>query len=453
MTSYGTDQIDPWLHVHFRANLFSFEEWPEVEPASFEDLSIGEEQSESYVVSLAWSPPGLAKHGKCALAVLTSNSLLCIWDPQSDPANPAAWCRASVVNDILAHYYDNSMRARRSNTYSESMLRKGKRIRGFAWAPALPPPPSSEVRHSDICILAIVNDSSGLFLLRVRTTRDIEAMTCDASTKCPVIPLNTPSSENPDGLLPEVYWTSWRVDDLLAHNTLQLRVNGSLISMIVNAQWQAQLELNLTVQISDQYPVPLATTRRLPWGCDTTHTVFGPEAHLNQLVENHRQRFSAEHNLGDKVMAKTWGNSEYEGYLVRCISLHPTEMIEYIIRSHERCHLEFTHRSFIPSPFADQPSLSFPWEVAPVTKSPSEAHATSWKALVEYVPIPSVQRGAVNLLIDIRAYYMQVLKLESSFSSIGRVIRSQVHILVFLRDILMEGHFQPHDAHTTNVGF
>lgn len=100
------------------------------EPASYDTFSIGEEQSPSHVVALKWSPPGLAKHGRCALAVLTSNFILSIWEPTTNPADAKCWKRVLIINDALEEYYAPRLDVAES-------LRTEKRIRAIAWADTL----------------------------------------------------------------------------------------------------------------------------------------------------------------------------------------------------------------------------------------------------------------------------------------------------------------------------
>lgn len=47
---------------------------------------------------LGWSSPGLAKHKRSLLAVLTSNHLLSLWASNSDMRLPESWERVLIVN-------------------------------------------------------------------------------------------------------------------------------------------------------------------------------------------------------------------------------------------------------------------------------------------------------------------------------------------------------------------
>ena len=66
--------------------------------ASMGDFSIGREQAPAEICAMAWSPAGLADGGRCALAILTSNSLLSIWGPMLDTSDSENWQRRWVAN-------------------------------------------------------------------------------------------------------------------------------------------------------------------------------------------------------------------------------------------------------------------------------------------------------------------------------------------------------------------
>lgn len=74
------------------------------------------------MVSLAWSPPGLALHQRSALAVLTANRLLSLWAPHSDTRDPNSWKRVLIINNVLGGLSNKSM---------------GRtRVRCMAWCPS-----------------------------------------------------------------------------------------------------------------------------------------------------------------------------------------------------------------------------------------------------------------------------------------------------------------------------
>ena len=120
--------------MHLCINNFTWVEWPEQELQSSETFSVGEEQSSSTVTWLAWSAPGLAKHKRSVLAILTSNHVLSLWASNSDMAVPESWERVYIVNYAVK----NALREEKYKVgfSNGSGLRLG-RIRSAAWAPLL----------------------------------------------------------------------------------------------------------------------------------------------------------------------------------------------------------------------------------------------------------------------------------------------------------------------------
>jgi len=104
--NFERDQdIPQWQHVALKVPLFSTDELPLKEPAPMQSYSIGQEISNSSPTAIAWSPPGLAKHRKCALAVLTANLVLSMWATEGKPQDASSWNRRLIVNDALREYY------------------------------------------------------------------------------------------------------------------------------------------------------------------------------------------------------------------------------------------------------------------------------------------------------------------------------------------------------------
>ena len=125
---------DPWIFVKLLVSSFTCDEWPERELAASESFSIGEEQSNSTVTWLAWSPLRLAKHKRSVLAVLTSNHLLSLWAPDGDMGNEQSWNRVCVVNDAFQiAFQKDKFRSRIENIRSQGL----RRVRSVAWAPSL----------------------------------------------------------------------------------------------------------------------------------------------------------------------------------------------------------------------------------------------------------------------------------------------------------------------------
>lgn len=142
-------------------------------------FSIGQEISQNTAVAVAWSSAGLAKHRRCALAVLTSNLVLSIWGSESRPRAPHSWKRAVVVNNELERYFDalNGSEKDQSEAGRAKTEERRRRIRSFAWSPATLPIFSASKPQS--CagwgehFLAVSNDNNEVILLHVQAPYDL----------------------------------------------------------------------------------------------------------------------------------------------------------------------------------------------------------------------------------------------------------------------------------------
>ncbi|KAL8687390.1 MAG: hypothetical protein Q9218_006422, partial [Villophora microphyllina] len=170
--------LDPWIHVSFRINAYTFDEWPLQELSDLDNVSIGEEQSSGTVVALSWSPLALAKHKRFALAILTSNHLLSLWAPTSDPKIAASWERVLVINEALGTFAEANVLADGVDRASHERLRQLMRVRAMSWAPAgstntqnfdeaassLSPGSQGQVQH-----LAVTDDVGHVAVLQIKS--------------------------------------------------------------------------------------------------------------------------------------------------------------------------------------------------------------------------------------------------------------------------------------------
>ncbi|KAL1793958.1 hypothetical protein ACET3X_007379 [Alternaria dauci] len=172
---FERDQVAPqWQHVPLKVPLFSTDELPLKEPAPISNYSIGEEISNSAPINIAWSPPGLAKHRKCALAALTANLTLSIWSAEGKLQEEGSWARRLIINDALAdHFEDCDDELSHLTVSAKERLRLRSRIRAFAWAPALPGPEPTGLVGTHLLygqhILAVSNDDNYLVFLKVES--------------------------------------------------------------------------------------------------------------------------------------------------------------------------------------------------------------------------------------------------------------------------------------------
>ena len=162
---------NPWLAVRLRVNSFTIDEWPMQEPSGSEDFSIGEEQSVGTVTALNWSAPGLGKHRRSVLAVLTSNLVLSLWESKANLKEPESWERVLVINHSLRDYFtDHDNNANTPDTKKGS-LRRRQRIRALAWAePLISEENNGHASYQSkwgTFLLAVTNDNGEIIILRM----------------------------------------------------------------------------------------------------------------------------------------------------------------------------------------------------------------------------------------------------------------------------------------------
>jgi hypothetical protein len=156
---------DQWIPVSLPTSLFSIEEFPMDDLSSMSAWSAGEEISESEIVALKWSPPGVAPYQRSALAVLTSNLILSIWDPSKKSLTKVSqWRRAFTVNSVLSDYYEksNPSTSRTPEGSRREQLRTFQRIRSFAWAPSLPD-------KAALNFIAVSNDTGDIVIVDIES--------------------------------------------------------------------------------------------------------------------------------------------------------------------------------------------------------------------------------------------------------------------------------------------
>jgi len=164
-----------WSTLHLRIDQFTQNEVAIQEPLSSANFSVGEELSSCVVLALAWSPPGLAKHGRCTLAIWTSNLVLSIWAPGGDPTNLNEWKRVLLINRALDGFSQSQGHFNGLDDDARLELAKKKqRIRAFAWSPSLSLGYEHK-EHLDITeignynFLAISNDCNEIVLMRIKS--------------------------------------------------------------------------------------------------------------------------------------------------------------------------------------------------------------------------------------------------------------------------------------------
>ena len=326
----------PWKHVRFHVNRFTIDEWPWPEPASFKDLSIGEEQSLVTVSALAWSPCGLAKHRRSVLAVLTSNLLLSLWTSYADPADPESWERVMIVNHFLIPEHVSS---------PQTQSRASQRVRSMAWAPVNSEHAERQTPFSTrkwgVFLMAITDDENGIYFVNFISPFTDASMGWEIQTLLyKRIPPATLPNERPSILRLKMSekcfidqvsfgtWSSGEEIQVIYHQTpgttyrenLNLVLGPPLSAMAVSAtvpkdelQEDAVQQLLMTSYLS---PPNLS-------------------ASIEIQVQEQKKVYGTENRLGLHVLSRTWGFASFQGLSAICITLHPSRSTEYSTATEE----------------------------------------------------------------------------------------------------------------------
>ena len=154
-----------WYHVRLKVNNFTSRDLPFCQPASSLVFSIGEETSTDHVTRLAWSPVGLATHRRSALAVLTANHVLALWEPGADPRDIHSWRRALIINNELRHFIRQSTAVEREESTPQDHHKRSRyRIRAFGWSNAYS---ATSDDPWGLDLIAVANEYNELYIARI----------------------------------------------------------------------------------------------------------------------------------------------------------------------------------------------------------------------------------------------------------------------------------------------
>ena len=175
------DKASQWQQLKIQTSIFTHVELPLIDSLPSSHFSLGEEQTYSDIASLAWSPPGISRHKRCALAILTSNHVLSLWSSRSNPAQPESWERVLIVNHAVVE--PNSQDAfvhGEDSTGTDQDARLPWRIRSFAWGPVISSPHrfhTNDGRDIEIMVdrffVAVTNDAGELVVLEIESPQQV----------------------------------------------------------------------------------------------------------------------------------------------------------------------------------------------------------------------------------------------------------------------------------------
>lgn len=387
-----------WLDVKFCASQFNYREWPSVSPARFQDFSVGEEQSESHVSALAWSPPGIMKHDRCALAVLTSNLLLSIWLATTDVANVGSWRRVCVVNRSIQSYLECENPNLDDN--ADSLRRRG-RVRAATWAPAYPDRSryGGEDQNDPVGLLAILNDNAEVILLKLsRQTETQIDPSVEALSRVSFAPESSKALDQ-TAISDRIEWHPW------------LRTNKGIVSSITCASKLGKITAELQWEpapgtASESCHVQIGSTRlehangiSRSWPLHPAQLMASTNLYLSEQIESLKRAFGEKHGLGSQVSVHYWGYCSYKQFVAVHISLHPRLMIQYAIFSNEMSYIVFSHEILETSMDTAEP-VSFDWDLSHTLITHAEACIEPWLFINEQFPLEHItglsERQAVS---------------------------------------------------------
>ena len=311
---------EPWTHLRITISNFTYKEWPSQEPASFKDMSIGEEQARVTVTALAWSPAGLAKHKRSVLAVLTSNLILSFWASNANPTLVDDWQRILVVNKALP-----------------PGSRLQQRIRSMAWAPTNPQHVDRETplsqRKWGIPLIAIADDNNGLYLLKVSSpfaghcSKWSVEMLHRHDVPMPNSLTHRPSllssSMSETHYVDRIEFGTWEGNIPLMYRTSGV-THYATISVYDHVPSQVRHK-------EPSAPESLVVNLDEAYARDTnmqSQSTITSQIKAQMVAE--KAKYGIDNKIGSHVMLRRWGLASYNNLVATCITLHPAKMIEYI---------------------------------------------------------------------------------------------------------------------------
>ena len=335
---------NPWTQVRIKVNEFTHEEWPPIALASFKDMSLGEEQSNSHVIAVAWSPPGLALYRRPVLTVLTANHLLSFWAAEFDPREPDSWTRVLVVNNVIGMPH----------------------IRCMAWAPVGIPSRDDESNHP--------SNRWGPFVLAVAGDRPevqiwIASYTCTTSKDeewnlalCGQIECSKAEAVSPfpPSLLRQEL-EEYRYIDFVGFGPVKKTVSElrtTLRCRFSGVYTQATLtiaESNLqdaSIQLIEGYHN------------ESPRPFRDYESQFSELLSKYRGRHAKSHRTSsDLIDVEVHGSASFSSISAICVTSQVSNRIEYKTISDEVTTILFHDAS------TQDESLMFSWQTEPAVRS------------------------------------------------------------------------------------
>ncbi|KIX99783.1 uncharacterized protein Z520_04419 [Fonsecaea multimorphosa CBS 102226] len=337
--SLGDPGHKQWHTFTLRVNQFESSEWPLQQLATITQFSIGEELSESTVVSLSWSPSGLGIYRRSVLAILTSNLILSLWESNG---RLGVWQRTAIVNQYLPR------------VEAADSSRRKQRVRAFHWLPALSLSAGSRWGSQ---LLAVADDDFTVLFFRLWKTN----LTAYGDWSCKLLAQYK---------IPDLKHLDARAMKRLGLRTILAQ--SSPISSLETGKWRFMAEPSkhsgsaavdlkvsfgqcseakyLSVQVNwmdegndnNRHEMELSIT---PLRSESS---FFPlemptQSQFDSAIQKARSDFDRSFGLGGRIRVNYWGTefSPDQTIAAACISLHPSDMIEYGAPSAQRTTVVF----------------------------------------------------------------------------------------------------------------
>ena len=349
-----------WSSVAIRTDQFTQTEWPEQDLATLSDLSIGEEQSESIIVGLSWSPPGLGIHRRSVLGVLTSNLVLSIWETDG---SQGGWQRTCVVNQHLPSY-ESREKVRNKIPRARSHVR----IRAFAWCTPLIAQPTSRwgrffvvvVDDNDnltcFSISKRANEEYGLWSLKPECTTNLATSAPrPKSSKMTKLQRKTTEGSPVRSMVAE----GWHIEDYSA-SVGYTRYNAKSSIVCVGSQGREILSLPIDIihapekeiirfspsLLNAQNSISRSQNEVRGYEHRQDHSTVYSGTGLrewHEALESLCTDFDRHNHLNSLFRVRFWGFARSPDSTVEaaCVSLHPWDTYEYTSAVHEKCRIVF----------------------------------------------------------------------------------------------------------------
>lgn len=348
--------------------MFTISEWPSFQQRSYAELSIGEEISESHVISCSWSAPGLAKHDRCMLGVLTANGLYSLWDAKGDLSFTTSWHRVQVLNIVLESFFASK------NVETSTVPVRRYRIRAAVWAKRLKLCDQLK-SFQDNFVLALLNDQGEIIFLTIENAED-KQLSQPLCRVIDVLDLHSEINSYPDGLLDELQWLDW--------DTLSDSANAVLFCSSKGRTWKIHTQIkspstgSMDMTCSFSTPIPRESTN---WNTAEEQMSTLRNPYLNIQQKQLKRSWERGQGEGYPGFTRYYGVAAYKDFQASHMSFHPRTVIEYHIQAQEISYVLFSHSS-LKAPGASATKIKFDWEISATVMADNNSSAGPWRMIL-----------------------------------------------------------------------